>query len=94
MNRYFGMYATAPIRFINIFYVGTRLYVDMDMDIDTGETFGSFGGRVYRNELLYTFSSFPNVREIIFLFRGIEDLYGGGHFDVSGINLAEEYRVQ
>ncbi|MDR0321159.1 MAG: hypothetical protein LBI28_06625 [Treponema sp.] len=97
-NKYFKIYCTAPINFKNIIYEGSRLVVDLDMDINKGETFGSFGGRVYRVELLYTFASFPNVQEIIFLFRGEKDLYGGGHFNISGVfdavkisNLDETY---
>jgi len=69
----------------NIWYEGTRLIVDFDqVMISRFEGMGTSGAFQMTNGILRSFSSFPNVTEMKFLFNGEEDLWGD-HFSFEGI---------
>jgi len=73
------------LRVKNITYQGTRLIVDFDPIMLTSlNSLGSAGGLQLSNQILRTFSSFPDITEMKFLFNGEEDLEGD-HFSFFGI---------
>jgi len=83
--------ANAGFRVKNIWYENTRLIVDFDqVTLNTLNSLGTAGGYQLTNEILRTFSSFPNVTEMKFLFNGAENL-SSDHFSFEGIFRAGSY---
>ncbi|MCL2721143.1 MAG: hypothetical protein FWD47_07365 [Treponema sp.] len=79
------------LRVKNIWYEGTRLLVDFDpVMISRFEGQGTSGAFQLSNEIFRCFSSFPNVKEMKFLFDGKEDLMGD-HFSFQGIYPAGSF---
>jgi len=75
----------------NIRYENTRLIVDFDQSmIRKYEGSGSTGGLLLSNSILHSFSSFPDVTEMKFLFNGAEDVWGD-HFNFEGIFPASSH---
>jgi len=80
----------AGIEVQNIYYEGSRLIVDLAPIMEQTMDHGSSGSLCKLHSMLYTFASFPGVKEIKILINGVEDIEGS-HFSFNRIFSAEEY---
>ena len=75
------MYIHTGIKIDGLWYEGDKLCVDLNKE-RTWQTFdnGSTGGMIYRQKLLFTLSSFPNIEQIEVLVGGLKGV-AGSHFN-------------
>ena len=73
---------------VDMWFVGSRLYVNLHPE-ENFSTGGTFGERIWYEEMLLTFTSIPDIDEVVMLVGGVREAWVGTH----GRRFADIYRV-
>ena len=73
---------------MDIWFNGDRLYINLHPEEDI-RGLGTSGEKAWHDELVLTFTSIPDIDEVVILVGGVREAWFSGH----GIRFLDVYRV-